>query len=488
MAKYFQLYGGIVVIADFQKYIVDDLRGKHSMVIGLGVTSVHLIKFLVSIGVHVTVCDVKNPIQLAERIEEIGDIKVDYNLGDCYLDNLNLADLIFLSPGVNPANEKIVEARNNGVRITSEIELLFELCKAPIIGITGSSGKTTTTTLTGQIMDAECKARGRGGKAYVGGNIGTPLIEKALEFSEEDVVVLELSSFQLKYLKKSAHVGAILNITPNHLDVHPDMEDYIASKCNVIEHQSNTDFAVLNIDNSITKEMAFSLKYNVFPFSRRTELEYGVFLYGDELILKKSKQDVKEVICNRSDISIPGDHNVENVLAAISICSCAGARSSIMAQVIRDFKGVPHRLETVGIVNDIKYINDSISTTPSRAMAGILAMTAPVIQIAGGYDKKLPFDEMAELAVDKVKAFVLLGVTADKIQFSLEAAAMKKNVKNLRILRASDLDEAVDIASDIAAPGDVVLLSPACASYDMFKNFDERGKAFRNKVKAMMID
>lgn len=476
------------MIADFQRRIIDDIKGKNAMVVGLGVTSVHLIRFLASIGVCVTVCDVKNPVQLGERIEEIGDLKVDYRFGDCYLDDLDSADLIFLSPGVNPSNAKIQRARANGVRITSEIELLFELCNAPIIGITGSSGKTTTTTLTGQIMDFECKARGRGGKTYVGGNIGTPLIEKVLDFSPEDVVVLELSSFQLKYMKKSPHVGAILNITPNHLDVHPDMADYISAKQNVIRYQSGDDFAVLNIDNQTTNEMIDTVESNVMPFSRLSELDKGVFLSGEDLILRRDRDSSAEVICKRSDIQLPGDHNVENVLAAIAICSCANARGSMMAEVIRDFKGVPHRLETVGIVNKVKYINDSISTTPSRAMAGILAMTSPIIQIAGGYDKKLPFDEMAELAVDKVKAFVLLGATADKIQLALEKAAREKKVSMPTVLRASDLEEAVRIASDIASEGDVVLLSPACASYDMFKNFDERGRAFKDKVKAMMID
>jgi len=463
---------------NIQETVIADLREQKIAILGLGVTSIYLVKFLCSCGINLTICDIKKAEELEQICHELAGLDVEYRLGENYMDNLTDFQLIFISPGINPLKAEIVEAKEKGVEFSSEIELLFELSKAPIVGITGSSGKTTTTTLTGIILTEEYENRGK--KAYVGGNIGTPLIDKVLDFKETDIVLLELSSFQLKFMKKSAHIGAILNITPNHLDVHPDMQDYISSKENLVKYQSAQDVAIFNLDNEISAGLMNETEGKKMMFSLNKKLDEGAYLDGDEIVFASNGS--RETICNISDVKIPGMHNVENVLAAIVISIAAGASRDVIRKNIKSFSGVSHRLEKVRVVNGVTYINDSISTTPSRAIAGIKAIDSPIIQIAGGYDKKLPFDEMADIAIERVKEFILLGNTAPKIEEALKHAASKNNRKLPSIHKAASLEEAIDIAAKASQVGDFVLLSPACASYDMFKNFEERGNIFKEIV------
>lgn len=473
------------MLTDVQKRVIGALAGKRVAVVGIGVTNVPLIRFLARAGAKVVACDVKKEEQLRAEIASFSRLGVDTRLGPGYLDALSDYDIVFLSPGVNPEQPEIALARDAGVTFSSEIELVLRLSSARVIGITGSSGKTTTTTLVGRMLEEDARLHHPERDVLVGGNIGTPLIESVLNVKEEDLMVLELSSFQLKLLSVSPHIAAVLNITPNHLDVHPNMEDYISAKESIVRFQAGDDWAVFGGENDVTARMATRAHGNVLMFDASGPVERGAFLDGSSLILRREVDGrcTDTAVMDRSDIRIPGMHNVRNVLAAIAICSAVGADPAAMRDAVSSFEGVEHRLEDVGGVDGVAYVNDSIATTPSRTIAALLAVEYPIVLIAGGYDKNLPFDEMAEVALGKVHTVVLLGVTADKIEKAFVEAARRAGSKPPRIVRASAFEEAVDAARAAAVPGDVVLLSPACASYGMFRNFEERGRTFKEIVR-----
>ncbi len=451
-------------------------KDKRAAVLGIGRSNAPVIRFLVAAGARVVACDAKPENELGAEYREALGLPVEFRLGRGYLDGLERFDMMFPTPGMPLDLPELARARERGVWQSNEIGLFLALCEAPVAGITGSDGKTTTTTLVSEVM----KAAGR--SVFTGGNIGNPLLSEVLEIGPDSLVVLELSSFQLQPLDASPHIGAVLNVSANHLDHHRSMEEYAEAKANILRHQGPADFAVLNFDNPWTRAMGSACPAGRVFFSRTREMPGGVFLRGDEIVVDLGGRG--EAACSRSDIRLPGEHNVENVLAVAAIAALCGVGFSALREALRDFRGVPHRIEFVDEVDGVRYYDDSIATTPSRAIAGMRSFGEPVIVIAGGSDKNVPFGDFAEEAVDRVKAVVLVGQTAPKIRAALEQAQARR-ARTIPVAEARDLDEATRLAAEKAAPGDVVLLSPACASFDMFRDYKERGDRFKETVRRM---
>ena len=450
-----------------------ELYKKKVAVIGLGVSNVHLIRFLFTQGAVVTACDKKQEHELKDILAELAGIPLSLQLGENYLQGLPEFDVVFLTPGMKRDFPELIEARKKGVVFSSEMKEFLSRCPGKIIGITGSSGKTTTTTLAGKIMQET------GRQVFIGGNIGNPLITKLPEMNKDTWVVLELSSFQLQEAERSPNIAAVTNITPNHLDMHASMEEYIDAKKNIYRFQNENDYLILNYDYDITRTMAGEARGKVFFFSRKAEISCGACLQGEDLLLKIDGKIVK--ICRRKDLKLLGLHNIENVLLASLITFLAGADLSHIQKVVTAFTGVEHRLELVREYNGVVYYNDSISTTPARATAGVLAMERPVVLIVGGYDKKLSFDEFAEVVVEKCKAVVTLGQTAPLLEEAIARAAAGKG-KSIPVYRQDTFHRAIEKAKELAQPGDAVLLSPACASYDMFRDYRQRGELFKQII------
>ena len=451
---------------------VYSLQNKTVAVIGIGVSNRPLIEMLAKSGVQVTACDRKDRAALGEDAERLESMGVRLQLGDGYLDGLD-QDVIFRTPGMRPDVPALKAAREQGSEITSEMEVFFNVCPCPIIAVTGSDGKTTTTTIIAELL------RAAGRTVHLGGNIGHPLLCEAGDMAPDDVAVLELSSFQLLTMdKKSPHIAVITNLAPNHLDVHTGMDEYVAAKENVFLHQNAGDVAVFNADNGITRAQAEKAPGKVRLFSREEEPEEGVFLRGEEIIARHDGSE--RVIMNCHTIRIPGVHNVENYMAAI-----AAVEGMVSDEIIRkfaaEFGGVEHRIELVRTLHGVRYYNDSIATSPTRSIAGLRSFKQKVIMIAGGYDKHIPFDVLGPEIVEHVKILVLCGATADKIRAVVESADGYAPGMPV-ILETDDFREAVELASQYASEGDVVTLCPACAAFDKFKNFMERGKVFKSIV------
>jgi len=445
-------------------------------VVGLGTSNRAVLRWLLAKGVQVIACDRKSPQEL-EGYAELARLPLELWLGPDYLAPLERADVLILTPGMRKDLPELEAARARGAVLTCETDLFFRTCRAPIVGVTGTSGKTTTTTLIGEML------RAAGVPSLVGGNIGRPLIEVAEQVPPDTWVVLELSSFQLELQYESPQVAVVTTLTPNHLDVHPSMEAYAAAKRRILAFQGPEDHAVLNLDQEPVRAMASSTQAEVHWFSREQEVELGAYEADGALWLRpeRGSAPVKLVTCD--EIRLPGVHNRANLLAAATAATLCGASLEAIREVARTFRGVRHRLEPVGVVDGVEYINDSIATTPERSVVGIQAMNdRPIHLIAGGYDKKLPFDALAEEAVRSVQHLYLLGVTAGKIEEAVRREAEKRQVPGPVIHRVRDLDEAVALARRLARPGERVLLSPACASYDQFRNFEERGDRFRELV------
>lgn len=445
----------------------EGIKGKRVTVIGIGVSNLPLIRFLAQNGAEVTACDRREADELTEEREKLRDYKIHYCLGDGYLDHID-ADIIFKTPGMRFDTPALVEARARGSVVTSEMEVFFDLCPAKIIAVTGSDGKTTTTTLISEMLKKE------GFTVWLGGNIGRPLLGDIEQIKESDIAVLELSSFQLHTMKASPNIAVVTNLSPNHLDMHKDMDEYIDAKKNIFLHQLTGERLVLNYDNDITRGFAAEAVNPPVFFSRKEEVEHGVYLkdgtvyYGTEAVLKAS------------EIRIPGVHNVENYMAAIGALWGMVSAATIRT-VAREFGGVEHRIEFVRELDGIKFYNDSIASSPTRASAGLHSFDQKVILIAGGYDKHIPFDSFGPVLKECVKSLFLIGVTAPKIEKAATDAGMNKG----DITRCETLAEATQKAYDAARAGDVVILSPACASFDMFKNFAVRGDAFKQLVNAL---
>ncbi len=456
-----------------KEHFIDDIKGKRIGVLGLGRSNLALIRFLSQWDVDITACDRKSQTELSKTYEELSAMDVKLSLGEGYMDSLDEFHIIFKTPGMPNHLPQLISARKRGTLITSEIDLFMQLCPAPVIGITGSDGKTTTTILIGRFLEAA------GIKRFVGGNIGTPLIEKVSDIDENSVVVLEMSSFQLQTIRKSPNIGIVLNLSPNHLDIHKNMEEYIDAKKNIYRHQGPKDFGVFNYENAITQKMANEAPYSRLFFSRKREVQEGTFL-RDGMVIARF-QGKEEALFPISEIRLRGDHNVENVLAATCGVLPYRVGSNAILSALRDLLWVEHRLELVRDLNGVKYYNDSIASSPTRTINGLNSFERPIILIAGGYDKHLDFNELAHVIVDKVKSLILIGATADKIQKVVEAV-MEQSGKSLSINRCDTLEDAVILGASAAEEGDIVLLSPACASFDMFKDFEERGKRFKEIV------
>ena len=454
---------------EFEAYL-ESLRGKRAAVLGIGVSNRPLIELLCAHGVSVTARDKKTA--LGELGEELRAKGVTLHLGEDYLEDLT-EDIIFRTPGMRPDLPQLSAAVERGSVLTSEMEAFFEVCPCPILAVTGSDGKTTTTTIIAGLL------RAAGKTVHLGGNIGNPLLAQTGSMRPEDMVVLELSSFQLMTIRKSPCIAVLTNLAPNHLDVHKDYGEYITAKENNFIHQSAGGIAVFNADNADSVVSAEKAVGEVRWFSRRKELEEGVFLRGDAVMARRSGQE-REVL-KTSDIKLPGLHNLENYMAAIAAVDGL-VPDEVIRTFARDFGGVEHRIELVRNRNGVRWYNDSIASSPSRTIAGLRAFNEKVILIAGGKDKGIPYDEIGPEINEHVKTLILCGATADVIREAVERA---ENFANLPILEAEDYPTAVAMADAAAKEGDVVILSPASTSFDRFANFMERGRVFKDLVNAL---
>ena len=456
---------------------LESLRGKKAAVMGIGLRSgVPLIKFLLRHGATVTAFDRKNLEQLENVLKELEGLDVEYILGGDYLTKLHGFDLLFKTPIMRPDLPELQEATSEGAVLTSEIEVVFDLAAAPITGVTGSDGKTTTTSLVNAILSHA------GNRTYLGGNIGQSLIEVVEHIPVDASVVLELSSFQLMPMQQSPHVGVITNLSPNHLDVHESYEEYIYAKENIWRYQSADDYIVLNFDDKLTKAMATRVPSQAVFFSRRSEVPVGVFLQEDCLIARFNGKD--EVICSVNDLHLRGAHNWENVAAAAAACLVQGVSAQEIGETVVSFTAVEHRIEFVREVDGVKYYNDSIASSPTRTIAGLQAIGGDIVLIAGGSDKNTPFDELALEIVDRVRSVALIGKTADKIGMAIEAAEKERN-QIINKCYLSTLEDAVNWCREHSQVGSSVMLSPACASFDMFRDFEDRGNQFKAIVRAL---
>lgn len=440
--------------------------GRRVCAIGIGVSNVPLIEFLISCGANVTACDKKEKSQLGEVAERLENLGVTLICGEDYLKNLDF-EIIFKTPGMRPDVKELEDARKNGAVVTSEMELFFELCPCKIIAVTGSDGKTTTTTL---IYETLKKA---GYTCHLGGNIGKPLIGDIEKITANDMAVLELSSFQLFTMRKSPDVAVITNLAPNHLDWHTDLDEYLEAKKNIFKFQSGENTLVLNHDNDVTDGLDKESVADVRKFSRTGNVENGVMLIGSDIVYVSNGKH--ERIMEKSDIRLPGEHNVENYMAMAAAVKDF-VKPEIIKEVALSFGGVHHRIEFVREIGGVKFYNDSIASSPSRTTAALNSFDEKIILIAGGYDKKIPFDDLGKLICKKVKNLVLVGHTAEKIKAAVD------NAGGVPTQVCTEFKEAVLAAYKTAKEGDIVVLSPACASFDLFKNFEERGNLFKQIV------
>ena len=451
---------------------INELKGKRIAVIGLGISNRPLVRLLLDAGCSVTVRDGGSREKIGgELIAGLEARGCAFRLGPDYLEDLT-EEVIFRTPGLHPFHPALAAAKARGARLTSEMEAFFQVCPCRIAAVTGSDGKTTTTTIISELL------KGAGYTVWLGGNIGTPLLDKAPQMKQSDWAVLELSSFQLHSMKCAPDVAVITNVSPNHLDVHPSYEDYQAAKKQIFLGQDESALLVLNADNEITRSFAPECRGRLRFFSRQSRPEEGVYMADGAVWW--AHEGTTDRILDVKDIRLPGLHNVENYMAAF-----AATRDLVPDEVCREvaasFGGVAHRLEMIRVLRGVTYCNDSIASSPTRTIAGLHALTQKPILIAGGYDKHIPFDALGDEICRNVKELFLTGFTAGKI-FAAVTASPLYDPKTLKIHVMEDFRETVLAASAAAEAGDLVLLSPACASFDKFKNFEERGNTFRRIV------
>lgn len=459
---------------DFKQFY-DRLEGKRIAICGIGVSNTPLIESFLSQGANVIVCDRRGREQIGELADRFEAMGAELRLGDDYLKNLEV-DTIFRTPGMNFNLPELVTAREEGIAVTSEMEVFFDLCPATIFAVTGSDGKTTTTTLIAEMLKAEGKT------VHVGGNIGKPLLPEIGNIKKDDFVVVELSSFQLISMRKGPDVAVVTNVAPNHLDIHKTMDEYVGAKRNIVLHQNAFSRTVLNLDNRLSYSFADDVRGQCLLFSMEKPVRNGAFLQPDGTVCM-SYRGLTAPIMHKSDIAVMGEHNVANYLAAIAaVWGYAGANS--IRQVAREFKGVEHRIEFVRELDGVKYYNDSIASSPTRTIACLKSFDKNLILLAGGYDKHIPFEPAAPYINEKVKLLILTGPTADSIERAVKSDP-GYDPDHITILRAGGMDDAVAAAHKNAVPGDTVLLSPACASFDAYPNFMERGKHYKKLVNSL---
>jgi UDP-N-acetylmuramoylalanine--D-glutamate ligase len=448
-----------------------DLKNKNVLLVGLAKTGVSAIKKLNKLGANIIVNDIKSKDKLEGIIEEIDNLdNIEYVLGH-HLENIENIDLAIVSPGVPLDLPFIEKLKSAGIKIIGEVELAYKLSKNPIfIGITGTNGKTTTTSLVGEMFKKANK------DTYIVGNIGNPVIDTVDLTNESSYLVTELSSFQLESIEDfKPKVSTIINITEDHLNRHHTMENYINAKAEIFKNQDKTDFSILNYDDPIVRELAKNNNANVLYFSIKEEVKQGAYLdKNNNIVIKMDDKEI--VLMNKNELSLPGNHNLENAISAILMAYVLNIDINVIIDTLKTFKGVEHRLEFVTNKDGIMFVNDSKGTNPDSTIKAITSYEKPIVLIAGGYEKQSDFTEMIKYATKNVKALVLLGQTADKIAMT----AKEYGITN--ILRVESMEEAVKKAYEIAESGDVVLLSPACASWDMYPNFEARGLDFKENI------
>ena len=456
-------------LEEFENY----LKNRRVAIIGLGVSNVPLLEYMHEKGAIVTTFDNRNIEDIPKDIfDKLKEYEVKYVFGKDALKELEGFDMIFRSPSCMPTIPELVEAEKQGAIVTTEIEMLIEMCPGTVIGVTGSDGKTTTTSLIYQIL------KHNGYNCYLGGNIGIPLFTKLREMKSEEYIVLELSSFQLMNMNISPKISVITNISPNHLNVHSSYEEYIDAKKNIFKNQTRDDIVVLNYDNDITREASKEAEGRVIFFSSKTKIDDGIIL--DEEVIKECNDRIRRHIMNTKDVLLRGKHNYENICAAIAATKTL-VDIDTQIEAIKEFTGVEHRIEFIREIDEVKWYNDSIGTSPTRTIAGLNSFEEPIVLIAGGYDKHLDYAPMAKPVLDNVKTLILMGQTAEKIFLAVKEEGEKEN-KKVDTYMCDTLEEAARLAKKFAEPGDVILFSPASASFDMFRNFEERGKKFKEIV------
>ena len=455
------------------KRFLEGLKGKTIALCGIGGSNLPLIRLFGKYGARMLACDKREREALGENAVLAEEAGAELHLGETYLKDLH-ADILFRTPGMRYYMDELTAARESGTAVTSEMEVFFDLCPCRIIAVTGSDGKTTTTTIISEILKAQ------GYTVHLGGNIGRPLLPDIEQIQPEDIAVVELSSFQLISMRRSPDIAVVTNLAPNHLDIHKDMQEYIDAKKNIVLHQNAFGKAVLNLDNDIANSFKAETRGQVGQFSRQQKVHNGAYLSEDGQIIM-SDYGKETVIMAAKDIKIPGVHNIENYLAAITAVWGLVSIETIR-QVATTFNGVEHRAELVRELDGVKYYNDAIGTSPTRTIKGTLSLyDRKIILIAGGYDKHLSYDEMGAVVPDKVKVLILFGATADKIEAATKAAPAYHDGNPL-ILRVQNMEEAVQAARSHAVSGDIVSMSPASASFDMYKNFAEKGLHFKRLV------
>ena len=453
------------------KKFFEQIKGKKIAMCGIGISNTPLILDFLSKGATVYACDRRSRELIGPIADQIEEAGAELCLGENYLDNLEV-DIIFRTPGMNFYLPELENARKKGIAVTSEMEVFFDLCPATVFAVTGSDGKTTTTTLIAKMLEAEGK------KVFVGGNIGKPLLPEIENITAEDFVVAELSSFQLISMRKSPDVAVVTNVAPNHLDVHKSMDEYVEAKKNVILHQNAFSRTVLNRDNDITESFRQFVRGQSLGFSMERQLHNGAWL-DSKGYLHMAYRGIDVPVMHKKDITILGDHNVANYLTAIAaVWGYVGVDT--IKKVAKEFKGVEHRIEFVKEVNGVKYYNDSIASSPTRTIAGLKAFDKKVHLIAGGYDKHIPFEPMVPYILEKVEKLYLCGNTAEKIEDAIRANLDYKGTPE--IIRCENIEDAVNKAHECTKNGDIVTLSPACASFDAYPNFMARGNHFKELV------
>ncbi len=459
-------------LIEFNNYI----RNRRVALLGIGVSNISLIDYLHKHNAEVTLFDKREEDKIDKTIiEKVKDYGMKLSLGNDYLERLKHFEIIFRSPSIRPDIPEIISELEKGAILTSEIELVVEMCPGTVIGVTGSDGKTTTTSLIYEILSQSGK------KCYVGGNIGIPLFPKLEEMREDDFVVLELSSFQLMTMKISPQIAVITNITPNHLDIHKSYDEYIEAKTNIFKYQDRTGILITNYDDEIARNLAKRANGKVIYFSSKEKIPTGIII--DDGVIKISEDGLRRHVLNTKNLNLRGMHNYENVCAAIGATKTITSVEN-QAKAIKEFRGVEHRLEFIRKIDDIKWYNDSIGSSPTRTIAGLNSFDEKIVLIAGGYDKHLDYEPIAKPIVQKVSSLILMGQTAEKIE-KVVREELKIQGKTMNIYRVNTLEEAARTAKRIAKLGEIVLLSPASASFDMFKDFAERGNKFKQIVQEM---
>ena len=454
------------------------ISNKRVAIIGLGVSNLPLIDYFKKLGSSITVFDNREEEKIEKNIlEDLKNKDIRGYFGKDALKDLIGFDYIFRSPSCMPSTPEIEKEVEKGAILTSEIEKVLELSPSHIIGITGSDGKTTTTTLVYELL------KNAGYKCFLGGNIGTPLFTQIKDMRPDDYVILELSSFQLVNMKISPQISIVTNITPNHLNVHKDYQEYIDSKKNIYLHQNEDGILVINKDNEITKEFYKDAPGKVRFFSHKEILDNGVIFDEKDKTIKVCDDGVRKHLIKQKDMLLKGEHNCENACSAIS-ATLGLVKEDIMIDTIQNFAGVEHRLEFIREINGVKWYNDSIGTSPTRTIAGLNSFDEKIVLIAGGYDKHLDYTPIGKPIVDNVSKLILMGDTAEKINTAVKDE-LEKQSKTMPIYRCSTLEEVAKKAKEIAEEGEIVLFSPASASFDLFKNFAERGDKFKEIVNSL---